>query len=714
MFIRIKRSANSPRKTVQIVESKRIGGRVRQRILAYVGVIMNDEDNDKIMAIAQDKMLSLIKERSLKNGRELTNEEALTLTKSSRKKLALLSPKKHEIDLSKLNLNYMIEEYRFVDGVDDIVGGLFDSFGFNYLLKSPIQGQLLKDVTLARLVFPQSKLKLRDTMLNKFGKRYSEDQIYRMMDKLYPQINKIKQVVFNKTHALMPNINVLLFDVTTLYCESIDQDGLREFGFSKDGKFNNTQLVLALATNECGLPIGYELFPGNYAEVKTLLFAINKWNEMFKINSACFIGDRAMFSEDNISLIEECGYQYIIAAKLRGTSKNLQNEILNEDNYQNIKFGEENGKIAEFDYPNKITYVKFLVTKNINNELGYIINGTKNNIIDILHIIPDGTIKLVGIDTINQIRSAISKLRYFTSRCKCTLMTKEEYSLFVNNAEMLKDVAIVVDYDVIYNGEKISISVLSDKQQSQLISTVINNKISNSIMKSLFKDHYTYKTYINVPCNIMVKLFPEYKIPKRRLCVSYKPSRASNDEHKRNRILERLKNKEGSSNKVVKTVAKMYMTTTGESTLSDLKIIEDEKWDGMHGVITNIMADKPQDILLRYSNLWRIEEAFRINKHNLKMRPIYHYKPERIHTHIAMCYMAFALIKLIQYQTQITQPRFTIDNILETLLSVQSSIYVDLNTNIRYKMPGCMSSNAEMLYRAFGIKRTKQLAVYEN
>ena len=77
-----------------------------------------------------------------------------------------------------------------------------------------------------------------------------------------------------------------------------------------------------------------------------------------------------------------------------------------------------------------------------------------------------------------------------------------------------------------------------------------------------------------------------------------------------------------------------------------------------------------------------------MKKHNLKMRPIYHYKPERVHTHIAMCCMTFALLKLVQAQTQLTQPRLIMDKILEILLNIQFSVYVDSTTNTKYKVSG--------------------------
>ena len=67
----------------------------------------------------------------------------------------------------------------------------------------------------------------------------------------------------------------------------------------------------------------------------------------------------------------------------------------------------------------------------------------------------------------------------------------------------------------------------------------------------------------------------------------------------------------------------------GKRWLAD-KILAAREWDGLHGVITNIKEDSPGSIIARYARLWKIEESFRINKHNLQMRPIFHYKPERI------------------------------------------------------------------------------------
>jgi len=52
MFVRVKSTPKSPRKSVQIVESKRIGGKVRQRIVKHIGVALNDEELEELKALA--------------------------------------------------------------------------------------------------------------------------------------------------------------------------------------------------------------------------------------------------------------------------------------------------------------------------------------------------------------------------------------------------------------------------------------------------------------------------------------------------------------------------------------------------------------------------------------------------------------------------------------------------------------------------------------
>ena len=141
------------------------------------------------------------------------------------------------------------------------------------------------------------------------------------------------------------------------------------------------------------------------------------------------------------------------------------------------------------------------------------------------------------------------------------------------------------------------------------------------------------------------------------------------------------------------------------------KVEADTQWDGLHGLITNIKKDAAEAIIARYAQLWVIEESFRVNKHTLEMRPIYHWKPERIHTHIALCYMSFSVLRHLQYQINLTQ-KISINNILAELLNVQSSIHIHKKTKDRYRLPGFFTHTARKIYQAFGLHRSMDAEVY--
>ena len=131
----------------------------------------------------------------------------------------------------------------------------------------------------------------------------------------------------------------------------------------------------------------------------------------------------------------------------------------------------------------------------------------------------------------------------------------------------------------------------------------------------------------------------------------------------------------------------------------------------MHGVITNIKEDSKESIIARYASLWIIEDSFRVQKHLLKVRPIFHWKPNRIHAHIAMCYMSFAILRHIQYRVALTQ-KISPEQIMEELMLVQSSIYKDNKGGGRYKIPGKFTNNARKIYKAFDIERQLDATVY--
>jgi transposase len=107
-----------------------------------------------------------------------------------------------------------------------------------------------------------------------------------MMDHVAAREEDIKKSISSSTQALFAQeVDVLFFDVTTLYFESFEPDELRSSGFSKDAKFKETQVVLALVTTSKGLPITYKLFPGKTYEGGTLVEVVRELKKSTKLKT---------------------------------------------------------------------------------------------------------------------------------------------------------------------------------------------------------------------------------------------------------------------------------------------------------------------------------------------------------------------------------------------------------------------------------------------
>ena len=120
-----------------------------------------------------------------------------------------------------------------------------------------------------------------------------------------------------------------------------------------------------------------------------------------------------------------------------------------------------------------------------------------------------------------------------------------------------------------------------------------------------------------------------------------------------------------------------------------------------------------EEVITRYKQLIVLEESFRINKHNLKMRPIYHFTPKRIYVHIAICFLTYTLIRQLQYILKQNNLDLSIEAIREKLLDIQVSIIVDTTTGETYKMPSYMSEEIKQVYRIFGLETKLKTRPYK-
>jgi len=535
MFIRIKTYPNH-HQAVQIVENIRDKGKVRQKILRHVGRAQSDFELKKLKELAAFIITEMQVEK-----------EPSIFPVSDLAEMVKKSRDKQDDTPIHVNLRQLREEHRIVTGIHDVYGKLFDDTGFGSLLKGcPVSKQVLRDVTLARIARPCSKLASAEMLSKDFGINHSPASIYRMMDQLDQQeISKLQALAFEQTKRLFGNtVSVLFYDCTTLYFESFTEDELKEFGYSKDHKFNQSQVLLALLVTTDGLPVGYEVFNGSMFEGNTLEAMLEKVKSQYQLTRAIFVADSGLLSKNNIEKLEQNNIEYIVGARLKSLPKQWQDKIL-----------DSKGQIREQQEGDTIRHSSF-------------------------------------------------------------------------------------QYDA-----------------------------------------------------------------NRRLIVSHSQKRAEKDKHDRDKAIERLSARLSKSSDMKSLISnygyQKYIKSKDKANVEiDLdKVAKDAQWDGLHGVFTNITNFDPQQILEHYRGLWQVEESFRISKHDLRMRPIFHWTPHRIKAHIAICFMAFSLIRTLQFKLRKEYQALSPEKVRDELFRVQSSILHHTKTNERYVVPSKPGTHIPGIYR---------------
>lgn len=138
-----------------------------------------------------------------------------------------------------------------------------------------------------------------------------------------------------------------------------------------------------------------------------------------------------------------------------------------------------------------------------------------------------------------------------------------------------------------------------------------------------------------------------------KLIVTYSDSRAKKDQLNRERGLKKLE-KKIKTGKLTKSSINnrgynKYLKLDGQIniTIDYNKFNTDAAWDGLKGYISNAKLSK-DEIIENYGHLWQIEKAFRISKHDLKIRPIYHRIQRRIEAHICISFVAYKVYKELE------------------------------------------------------------------
>ena len=536
MFIRAKKIQDKPNHyRVQIVENYRKGGKVKQKIVRHIGIAHNEQELEQFKELAQVIKQQIVNQREPKlfsptdlDGLKVRDNKPLPV-----------------------NVKDLREEKRLIKGIHDIYGQLYEQVGFDEVFKGKrVTKEIIKHLVLARIASPLSKRSTQEFLSRDFGVNIKLEQIYRALDSLDDKlISQIQQKTLNYTKGLFTEqINLVFYDCTTLYFESFTEDELRSFGYSKDNKFNQSQVLLALAVTLEGLPLGYELFAGNFYEGHTLKTVIESLRKRLSVNRSILVADSGLLNEENIKYLQEQGIEFIVGARLKSLPTEHKEKIL------------------------------------------------------------EGKPKLV----------------------------------YQRDDDVLRVLEL------------------------------------------------NYKGL--------------------RLVVSHSSKRAEKDRSDREKAIERLKKKLSKSKDVKQLISnygyKKYIKVKGEHQIEvdEDKVMESAQWDGLHGILTNIKDLSAQQLIAQYHGLWQVEESFRLQKHDLLIRPIYHWKPRRIKAHIALVYMSFALLRFMQHKLKSQGIKLSVERVRNELTHAQVSIVRDRKTLKRYVIPSKPTEALKKIYRIFNKK----------
>lgn len=123
------------------------------------------------------------------------------------------------------------------------------------------------------------------------------------------------------------------YDVTTYSFESTRWGELRMFGFSKDHKNNEVQVVMGLLIDNNGIPVTYEIFPGNTMDQSTLIQSVNRLKELYGMEKITVVADRGLNGGANLEYLYNSGHDFVISYTLKKSSQEFKKMVWDDEGW---------------------------------------------------------------------------------------------------------------------------------------------------------------------------------------------------------------------------------------------------------------------------------------------------------------------------------------------------------------------------------------------
>jgi hypothetical protein len=305
MFVRVKRVEAKSRRYeyLQIVENFREGDRVRQRIVGSLGRL--DElnasgDLERVITQLVEQCPSVRILRAEQTGQ-----------------LAVQSDRAW--------------------GPALVFDRLWEELGLKALLPTLVRGV---DFDFERMVFAQVLQRFCEPGSDLAGSKWIGtvhepafdglrlEHFYRSLGRLWKHKARIEEALYLRGRDLFNgDLDLAFFDTTSTYFEGTSLKGWAKLGKSKDHRPDHLQLVIGVVMRRDGLPVACEIWPGNTADMTTLVPIVEALKKRFRIRKVVLVCDRGMVSAKNLAAVEEAGFQYIVGMKMRNLVE-VRDEVL--------------------------------------------------------------------------------------------------------------------------------------------------------------------------------------------------------------------------------------------------------------------------------------------------------------------------------------------------------------------------------------------------
>jgi thiol-disulfide isomerase/thioredoxin len=398
---------------------------------------------------------------------------------------------------------------------------------------------IMKLLAFSRILAPASKKKTFEEKDRYFENTdFSLDDVYRCLTQVITFKDDLQLHLHQKMKKRFGrSTDLVYYDVTNYYFETDRQDEMKRKGVCKEHR-PDPIVQMGLLMDTRGIPIMYDLFPGNTHDCETLMPILDKVKKDYEVGRTIVVADKGVNTADNIAFSLVNGDGYVYSQTVRGGKKELKEYVLDESGYRQIS---DDYKIKSRLYPREIA--------------------------------------------VSNVKGGRSKIRI--------------------------DEKQVVFYSADYDRK-----AKADRQAALLKAQDLVRNPSQ----------YTKAT--------------SYGAAKYVKNLVFDPKTGE------------------------------VLTTKQKPVFDERKLREEEKFDGYYAIVTSEWKKEDEEIIEIYRGLWRIEEAFKVTKSDLKARPVYLSRIDHIQAHFLICFVALVIIRLL---AQCLDNNYSIPRIVESLNKASGS-----------------------------------------